>query len=169
MGLRERYLEVLWPSNVPPGPMGAILPPQVAWQGPNGRIDQIAEIIDMLQEATAAGGRFYENTYEIALFDPGRDLKKRLNRQCLSFIELKPDRNGRVHMMAAYRNHFYVQRALGNLIGLGRPGVHCCGSRPRVSSHDPVTNAELDTRPWSKTAAHALIDRCAGLLQATAA
>ncbi|WP_147459744.1 hypothetical protein [Sinorhizobium meliloti] len=57
------------------------------------------------------------------MFDPARDLRKKMNRQCLSFIELKPERNGnvwRLSMMAVYRNHYYIQRSLGNLLGLGR-------------------------------------------------
>jgi hypothetical protein len=171
VGLRERYLEGYRRAMCRQGQWGRYFHRMVAWPGPDGPVDQIGEIIDMLHKATAPGGRFYENIYEIALFDPVRDLKKRSNRQCLSFIELKPDRDGRVHMMAVYRNHFYIQRTLGNLIGLGRLQAFIAAEAGLSVGTLTIqsTHAEMETRPWSKTAAHALIDRCARLLQATAA
>lgn len=42
--------------------------------------------------------------------------------QCLSFLSFKivPGAEKTLTMTAMYRNHFYVEKLLGNLIGLGR-------------------------------------------------
>lgn len=99
----------------------------VAWPvgGPNDptAVNQLAKNIGMLRAMRTKETRFFGNATAIALFDPRRDLRTNPNRQCLSHIELKPERDGdtlRLNMMAVYRNHYYIQRTLGNLIGLGR-------------------------------------------------
>lgn len=169
--LRERYLAVYGRRMGRQGEWGRYFHRMIAWEGEKGPINQLAEIIEMLRTSTSDGGRFYENTYEIALFDPARDLRKRVNRQCLSLIELKPERCGCLHMMALYRNHFYIKRTLGNLVGLGRllefiareAGLSA-GSLTIQSTH-----ADLDTRPWSKRDNEQLIEQCARLLLKKAA
>ena len=99
----------------------------VAWPvGGDGNaetVNQLAKNVDILRAMRTKETRFFANATAITLFDPTRDLRTNPNRQCLSHIELKPERDGamwRLSMMAVYRNHYYVQRTLGNLIGLGR-------------------------------------------------
>lgn len=99
----------------------------VAWPSGSGKdastINQLAKNIEMLQAMRRKETNFFGNATSITLFDPTRDLRANPNRQCLSHIEFKPERDGdtwRLSMMAVYRNHYYVQRTLGNLIGLGR-------------------------------------------------
>lgn len=170
-GLSERYLPVYGRRMCRQGEWGRYFHRMIAWKGEKGPINQLAAIIGMLQTSTSDGGRFYENTYEIALFDPARDLRKRVNRQCLSLIELKPERCGRLHMMALYRNHFYIQRTLGNLIGLGRL-LEFIAREAGLSTGSLTiqsTHAELDTGPWGKTEAEHLIDECRQLLLKKAA
>jgi hypothetical protein len=43
-----------------------------------------------------------------------------MNRQCLSFLSFKLDHDNRLMLTAIYRNHYYIERLLGNLIGLAR-------------------------------------------------
>lgn len=63
------------------------------------------------------------NKFELALFDPARDLNRSVyGGQCLSFLSFKlmPGDPKLVALTAVYRNHYYVEKLLGNLIGLSR-------------------------------------------------
>lgn len=168
--LRERYLQVYKRRMCMPGEWGRYFERMVNWPDrKGGRIDQLAENIRMLKDART--GRFYENRYEIIISDPVRDMRKALNRQCLSMIELKPERNGSLHMIALYRNHYYVQKTLGNLLGLGR----LLGFIARESGFEPgtltlnSTSARLDTEGWGKADVISLVDDCAARLLRAAA
>ena len=119
-GLTARYLEVFERRMHRQGEWGRYFERMVAWKKGKSTVNQLGHVISSLRDMKSGDAKFFENVTEIALFDPRRDLRKKMNRQCLSFIELKPHRNGSLHMMAVYRNHYYVQRTLGNLIGLGR-------------------------------------------------
>lgn len=125
--LTERYMQVYERRMHRQGEWGRYFQRMVAWPKGSaknaGTVNQLAENIATLRAMRSGEAKFFGNVTEIALFDPARDLRKKMNRQCLSFIELKPERDGnswRLSMMAVYRNHYYVQRTLGNLIGLGR-------------------------------------------------
>ncbi len=63
------------------------------------------------------------NKFELALFDPARDVDRSpYGGQCLSFLSFKllavPPET--LTLTAFYRNHYYVEKLLGNLIGLGQ-------------------------------------------------
>lgn len=63
------------------------------------------------------------NKFELSLFDPLRDVDNSpYGGQCLSFLSFKvmPGATRRVTLTALYPNHFYIEKLLGNLIGLGR-------------------------------------------------
>ena len=63
------------------------------------------------------------NKFELSLFDPARDVDNSpYGGQCLSFLSFKivPGTEKTLALTAMYRNHFYVEKLLGNLIGLGR-------------------------------------------------
>jgi hypothetical protein len=63
------------------------------------------------------------NKYELSLFDPVRDVDNSpYGGQCLSFISFKiiPGPERTLSLTAMYRNHFYIEKLLGNLIGPGR-------------------------------------------------
>lgn len=117
--LTKRYMAVYGRRMGRVGEWGRYFERMVSWRNKDENWNQLKVVIDSLK-CMKGGGRFYENATEIAIFDPARDQRKKMNRQCMSFIELKPDRKGKIHMMAVYRNHYYIQRTLGNLIGLGR-------------------------------------------------
>jgi hypothetical protein len=59
-------------------------------------------------------------TLDIPIYDPERDAGPVMNRQCLSFLSFKLDHDNRLMLTAVHRNHYYVERLLGNLIGLAR-------------------------------------------------
>lgn len=64
------------------------------------------------------------NKFEISIFDPARDVDDSpYGGQCLSFGSFKLVGKGDERAIALtvfYRNHFYTEKLLGNLIGLGR-------------------------------------------------
>jgi len=63
------------------------------------------------------------NKFELSLFDPARDVDgSPYGGQCLSFLSFKllPGVTKTLTLTAMYRNHFYIEKLLGNLIGLGR-------------------------------------------------
>lgn len=63
------------------------------------------------------------NKFELSLFDPLRDVDNSpYGGQCLSFLSFKvvPGTPRMLTLTAQYRNHFYIEKLLGNLIGLGR-------------------------------------------------
>lgn len=63
------------------------------------------------------------NKFELSLFDPVRDVDNSpYGGQCLSFLSFKvvPGTERTLMLTAMYRNHFYIEKLLGNLIGLGR-------------------------------------------------
>ena len=63
------------------------------------------------------------NKFELSLFDPCRDVDDSpYGGQCLSFLSFKlhPGERKVLTLTAQYRNHFYIEKLLGNLIGLGR-------------------------------------------------
>ena len=63
------------------------------------------------------------NKHEISLFDPERDVTgSPYGGQCLSFLSfhLLPGTPRTLLLTAQYRNHYYIEKLLGNLVGLGR-------------------------------------------------
>jgi hypothetical protein len=65
-----------------------------------------------------SSGRPFED--DIAIYDGALDRKPTYgNLPCLSHVSIKVD-DGKVRLNATYRSHYYMQRLLGNLIGLGR-------------------------------------------------
>ena len=55
---------------------------------------------------------------EIPIYEPASDAKLTLNQPCLAHLSFKVVGADTVMLTALYRSHYYVQRALGNLIGL---------------------------------------------------
>ncbi len=63
------------------------------------------------------------NKFELSLFDPAQDVDNSpYGGQCLSFLSFKvvPGTPRTLLLTAMYRNHYYIEKLLGNLIGLGR-------------------------------------------------
>lgn len=98
---------------------------------------------------------------EISIYDPLRDAKTIIGGQCLSFLSFHIGPNKQLLLTAVYRNHFYMARLLGNLIGLGRlqrfvaekAGLEM-GELTVISTH-----AEVDT-VGSRPEISALLEQC---------
>lgn len=90
-----------------------------------------------------------KNKFEIAIFDPLRDLSDSpYGGQCLSHLSFKVAGKAekRLLLTVMYRNHFYIEKLLGNLIGLSqllsfvaRESGMKAGSLTVISTHATTT------------------------------
>lgn len=55
---------------------------------------------------------------DIPIYDPAADRNRPIGGPCLSHLSVKLTADHRVMLTGFYRSHYYVQRALGNLLGL---------------------------------------------------
>ena len=158
----------------------------INWQGSDGQNHrQLETLIENLKKYGPQTDRHqpYYNMYELTLFHPEKDAKKPLGRQCLSFIEIKPERVGDkvvLHMTALYRSHYYIARTLGNLVGLGRllrfiaMETGCqVGTLTIHSTHAEidtgVTNPKKGSQAWGRKKVESLLERCEGITHVEAA
>lgn len=61
-----------------------------------------------------------DEVFEISTYDPVRDGNYARGGPCLSHVSFKLDPTNKVRLTGFYRSHFYLERALGNLVGLAR-------------------------------------------------
>jgi hypothetical protein len=61
-----------------------------------------------------------EPQLDLATYDPHHDGEYQVGGPCLSHVSFKIDAQGALRLTAFYRSHWYIARALGNLIGLAR-------------------------------------------------
>jgi hypothetical protein len=109
----------------------------------------------------------YKAAYELAVYDPLQDGRMFRGGQCLSFLSVKIHPEKGLLLTAMYRNHTYITRCLGNLIGLGRlmrfiakqAGLKL-GSLTVISTH-----AELDTEGWGIKEARELVIQAEAVLR----
>lgn len=80
--------------------------------------NQLGDVIRRMGDANIR----CRNKFEIVTFDPTRDVDDSPYSQCLSFLSFKslPGEPNSVALTALYRNHFYIEKLLGNMIGLSR-------------------------------------------------
>lgn len=165
--LAERYMKVF--QRMPKKGWGRYFERFVSWPNPKGDapINQLAVIIGMLSEART--GVFHTEKYELVVSDPARRIRSVRNRNCLSLVELKPEKaTNQLHIYATYRNHYYVQKTLGNILGLvelqayiAREAGFEVGTLTLSS-----TSATLETSsvPWGKNDLRGLVRECDAML-----
>lgn len=80
--------------------------------------NQLKEIIRRLRDPNIKA----LNKFELSVFDPLRDVDDSpYGGQCLSHASFKVIKGTKTLTLSVlYRNHYYVEKLLGNLIGLGR-------------------------------------------------
>lgn len=134
--------------------------------------DNLLDILVQKMKRNVEGKRPFRNVYELPIYNPVKDAEGRLRGgQCLSFMSFKLDGERRLLLTAMYRNHYYTEKLLGNLVGLGRlmkfvadeVGIPV-GSLTIVSTH-----AEVDVgSKGSQNTINELFDRCDAVYEATA-
>lgn len=140
---------------------------------PGGRHggNQLIDIIDRLKDPAVKA----RNKFELSIFDPARDVDRSpYGGQCLSHASFKLRKAGgrdRLDLTALYRNHYYIEKLLGNLIGLGRlmqfvagqAGVEV-GSLTIVSTHACVDLPGKKPHTATRAEVQALIRSCDSLM-----
>jgi hypothetical protein len=84
-----------------------------------GNLDQLSEMVSRIRDKSTKS----LHNHQIVLFDPERDATDSVyGGQCLSFLNfhLLPTKPKTLVLTAQYRNHYYIEKLLGNVIGLGR-------------------------------------------------
>jgi hypothetical protein len=81
------------------------------------RKNQLELLICRLIDELAKPGPL-RHAYELAIHAPGLDTRP-IGFPCMSSLSVHLE-DGRLRMSATYRNQYYVQRALGNFLGLSR-------------------------------------------------
>lgn len=125
-------------------------------------VNQLEDIISRLKNPSVAA----RNKFELSVFDPARDVDKSVyGGQCLSFgsFKLRNDEGvEHLDLTVLYRNHYYIEKLLGNLIGLGRlMGFVAKEADVQVGALTVVsTHAEVD---GPRRAIKALLARCDAL------
>lgn len=130
--------------------------------GASGNINLLDIIVRKLKK-NVDGGSPYRNIYELPIYNPVKDAEgPPRGGQCLSFLSFKLDRDRRLLLSAIYRNHYYTEKLLGNIVGLGQlmrfvgdqAGVEI-GSLSILSTH-----AEVDAGGAKQADLQALLKRC---------
>jgi thymidylate synthase len=105
------------------------------------------------------------NKFELSLFDPERDVDgSPYGGQCLSFLSFKllPGDPRTLILTAIYRNHYYVEKLLGNIMGLGRLMEFVAKETGTVIGPLTIhsTHAYVDTAHAKRSDVNQLIQDC---------
>jgi hypothetical protein len=135
-------------------------------QLPQPGADPINQLWDIVERMRNPGVRAL-NKFELSIFDPSRDVDDSpYGGQCLSFGSFKLLGSGAgrsLGLTVFYRNHFYIEKLLGNLIGLGR--LMDFVAREAKVTVGPLTvistHAQIDQpKGASRSDILALLERC---------
>lgn len=158
----DRFLTKVLPAVERPGPWsGYYFERMISLPGPTGRVNQLDDIISRLRDPAVKA----RNKFELSIFDAARDVDRSpYGGQCLSHGSFKLRKVGArdlLDLTVLYRNHYYIEKLLGNLIGLGRlmafvaeqAGVevgaltvistHACVDLPGAKSHPKATRRDI--------------------------
>lgn len=106
----------------------------------------------------------YDPFLDVPVYDPGYDRKRPLGGPCLTHLSFKIGPDKSLLLSAFYRSHYYVQRALGNLLGLAhlqnfvaeQTGL-VVGPLLCISS---MAQLEVSSGKWGKNDIRRLIEGC---------
>jgi hypothetical protein len=118
---------------------------------------------------------------DVPIYDPARDRNRPIGGPCLTHLSVKLDSRHCVRLTAFYRSHFYVQRALGNFMGLAHLQHFMAKETGRelgpLVCHSSMAQLELKAKKknasshekWSKADVMQLIQSCRDVKRAAAA
>lgn len=97
-------------------------------EGKNGTFNPLRELVEKLQKYRELNRSAYEmnvtedseDSFEIPIYNAKDDFKRLLGQPCLSHLTFKVYRRNALMLTVMYRSHFYVTKALGNLLGLAQ-------------------------------------------------
>ena len=110
---------------------------------------------------------------DIPIYDPLLDRNRPIGGPCLTHLSVKLTADHRLMLTGFYRSHFYIQRALGNLLGLAHLQNYIAKETglelgPLVC-HSSMAQLESHSGKWGKSDVTELIAQAHALRQAAAA
>jgi hypothetical protein len=104
---------------------------------------------------------------DIPIYDPGRDRRPIMGGPCLSHVSVKLVKltsGHAVHLTGFYRSHWYIQRALGNFLGLAHlQNFIACEAGVQVGPlviHSSMAQLETSPGHWGSRNVQKLIEDC---------
>ena len=79
-------------------------------------LNQVDRVIERIISERAPGGGHLRFVYDMSVFSPGEDPRP-MGFPCLAYLNVKVDGDV-LRLTAHYRNHYFVERAYGNYLGL---------------------------------------------------
>jgi len=115
------YINKVFPKlKRSPRDWGRYFERMMAYPTPDGP-DNLLDRLVRKMKRNIEGGSPFRNIYELPIYNPIKDAEgSPRGGQCLSFLSFKLDKERRIILSAVYRNHYYTEKLLGNIIGLGR-------------------------------------------------
>jgi hypothetical protein len=163
------YIEEVFPRlKRSPQDWGRYFERMTAYPTPERGVNLLADLVGKMKRNIDAEVT-YRNIYELPIYNPIEDaVGSPRGGQCLSHMSFKLDRGHRLLLSAMYRNHYYTEKLLGNLIGLGRLMAFVArevsvevGALTVLSTH-----AEVETAGGAQPQLKALHASCARILAA---
>lgn len=137
---------------------------QTRFRDPVETINPLWEIVERLNNPENRA----LNKYELAIFDPERDVDlSPYAGQCLSHLSFKVHGVGerrQLALTALYRNHHYIKKLLGNLIGLGRLLAFVAEQSKLERGALTVVSTHAEADDWEPVGdVEALLEQCVAL------
>lgn len=141
-------------------------------QGPDGKeMNPLKVLVEKLQRQLSTSHPLhaaYElNTVDcfadLPLYDPTSDSTRTLSQPCLSHLSFRI-RAGTLMLTALYRSHYYVEKTLGNLLGLAQLQAFVAKeagiSIGPLICHSTFAVLERNSGEWGKSDIEKLIKNC---------
>jgi hypothetical protein len=173
-GVFETYPDVIYPAIKQPNEWGRYAYRLLRRKGADGKtFNPLEQTVNRLK-AAATGHDIKRASFELSLAEDALDLPLALPTDhrtrggpCLSHISLKFGRNRKLYLTAVYRYHYFVERALGNYLGLAALQAFLCDQANLIMG--PLvcvsTYAKLDEEGgWNSTRVDSLIEKCSSIL-----
>jgi thymidylate synthase len=163
------YIKKVFPKlKRSPRDWGRYFERMMAYPTPDGPVNLLDKIVQKMKRQVE-GTRLYGNIYELPIYNPVLDAEgSPIGGQCLSHLSFKVDKNRRVLLSATYRNHYYTEKLLGNIVGLGRLMQFVADETGTTVGPLTIlsTHAEIDTGGGTQADLRDLHARCATILAA---
>lgn len=139
---------------------------------PEMPLNPLREIVERLKRQANANGPAKHAAYELDLIDTFADIplsnpetdREIMGGPCLSHVSFKIGPDKQLHLAAFFRLHYYIQRSLGNFIGLrnllrfaAKESELKVGSLVCISSKADI---DMTSKVWGKTEVQQLAARC---------
>lgn len=161
------YIEKVFPKlKRSPRDWGRYFERMMAFPTPDGPDNLLDKLVRKMKRNIDSGSP-YRNIYELPIYNPVKDAEgPPRGGQCLSFLSFKLDKERRILVSAIYRNHYYTEKLLGNIVGLGRLMQFVADETGATVGPLSIlsTHAVVDTGGASQAQLKALHASCAAIL-----